>query len=92
MKLVDHDVGNDRPLFLIAGPCVLEEGSLARDIAGNPPLTVQGVKQVMNHDARSVGDGLSRVALWNAAFLPSRDLGEAMRAFQEKRPPEFTGE
>ena len=24
MKLAGHDVGNDRPLFLIAGPCVIE--------------------------------------------------------------------
>ena len=57
------------------------------------PLTVQGVKQVMNHaEASPVADGLSRVALWNAAFFPSKDLAEAMRAFQEKRPPKFTGE
>ena len=34
MLLGGHEVDNDRPLFLIAGPCVLERGSLAIDVAG----------------------------------------------------------
>lgn len=34
MKLCDYDVGNDQPLFLIAGPCVAESEQLAIDIAG----------------------------------------------------------
>jgi 2-dehydro-3-deoxyphosphooctonate aldolase (KDO 8-P synthase) len=33
MKLFDRDVGNDQPLFLIAGPCVLEPGSITLDTA-----------------------------------------------------------
>ena len=40
---------------------------------------------------RSVAEGLEYVATWNAGFLASDDLAEAMRAFVEKRPATFTG-
>lgn len=66
--------------------------TLAREIADNPPLVVQGVKQVMNE--RIVSDdeaGLRFVAAWNSAFLPSADLGEAIAAFAEKRKARFKG-
>jgi enoyl-CoA hydratase len=67
-------------------------GALARRIANNPPLVVQGVKQVLNAASeRAAADSLRTVALWNSAFLPSHDLREAMTAFLEKRPPRFDG-
>ena len=69
-----------------------EADAVAREIAENPPLTVRGVKRVMDfgedHGARA---GLDYVAAWNSAFLASDDLGEAMSAFMQKRPPEFKG-
>ncbi|MBV9846376.1 MAG: crotonase/enoyl-CoA hydratase family protein [Kutzneria sp.] len=66
--------------------------ALAAEIAANPPLVVQGVKQVLDVSrAPQVEAGLRYVGAWNAAFLPSGDLAEAMRAFTERRPPEFTG-
>jgi 2-dehydro-3-deoxyphosphooctonate aldolase (KDO 8-P synthase) len=34
MKLVSFEVGPDKPLFLIAGPCVIESEQLALDTAG----------------------------------------------------------
>jgi 2-dehydro-3-deoxyphosphooctonate aldolase (KDO 8-P synthase) len=34
MKLTGFDVGVDRPLFLIAGPCVIESEALILDVAG----------------------------------------------------------
>ena len=34
MKLLGFDVGIDRPLFLIAGPCVVESETLQVDVAG----------------------------------------------------------
>jgi 2-dehydro-3-deoxyphosphooctonate aldolase (KDO 8-P synthase) len=34
MKLAGHDVGIDRPFFLIAGPCVVESQALVEGVAG----------------------------------------------------------
>jgi 2-dehydro-3-deoxyphosphooctonate aldolase (KDO 8-P synthase) len=34
MKLAGHTVGNDQPLFLISGPCVIEGRGLLEEIAG----------------------------------------------------------
>jgi 2-dehydro-3-deoxyphosphooctonate aldolase (KDO 8-P synthase) len=34
MKLAGHTVGPDQPLFLIAGPCVIEGATLTQEIAG----------------------------------------------------------
>ena len=66
--------------------------ALAGEIADNPPLVVQGIKQVMNDRiGPEVAQGLRTVALWNSAFLQSADLGEALAAFGERRPPRFTG-
>ena len=34
MKLAGSEVGNDKPLFLLAGPCVIESQALVEEIAG----------------------------------------------------------
>jgi enoyl-CoA hydratase len=66
--------------------------AMAGEIAENPPLTVRGVKEVLDYSAEhGVADGLDYVAAWNAAFLASEDLGEAMSAFLQKRKPAFKG-
>lgn len=66
--------------------------ALAEQIAANPPLVTQGVKRVLNEcQGKAVEEGLRYVALWNAAFLQSRDLQEAFAAFLERRAPEFNG-
>ncbi|MBF6337642.1 crotonase/enoyl-CoA hydratase family protein [Nocardia abscessus] len=65
----------------------------AREIAANPPLVVQGVKDVLDQRRKDeVAAGLRYVSAWNAAFLPSEDLTEAIKAVFEKRPPEFRGQ
>ncbi len=80
---------------VLPGPGEVLEAAreFARQVADNPPLTVQGVKQVLDADrAGKVQNGLRHVAAWNAAFLSSEDLIEAVTAFAERRPPEFKGE
>ena len=65
----------------------------ANEIAANSPLAVQGSKAVLNGgEGRTVEEALDYVALWNTAFLQSNDLLEAVTAYMQKRPPEFTGE
>ncbi len=44
------------------------------------------MKDVLNFGhSREVQAGLDYVAAWNCAFLPSEDLAEAMRGFDEQR-------
>lgn len=65
----------------------------AAEIAANSPLTVRGIKDVLDEQRTDdVAASLRYVAAWNSAFLPSKDLKEAVTAMFEKRPPNFTGE
>jgi len=66
--------------------------ALAADIAANPPLVVQGVKDVLGHQREhDIAAGLRYVGAWNSAFLPSEDLTEAVTAFVQRRQPKFNG-
>ena len=66
--------------------------NLAGTIADNSPLVVEGAKRVLQAgEGRSIADALDYMAVWNAAFLLSDDLGEAMSAHVEKRKPDFKG-
>ena len=86
MGLVTH-VASD------ADSVLAKAQALAREIAENSPLAVQGSKAVLAAgDGRTVDEHLEYVALWNAAFIQSNDFTEAAMAFLQKRPPEFTGD
>lgn len=66
--------------------------AMAKEIAANSPLIVQGVKRVLAlEEDMSTAAALDHMALWNSAFLWSNDLREAMMAHMEKRAPNFTG-
>lgn len=95
----DFDAGEAASLGLVtrllpdAESTVAAAVETAELIAANSPLAVQGTKAVLRAgDGRTVAEALDYVALWNAAFLHSSDLGEAMASFVERRPPEFKGE
>ncbi len=67
---------------------------MAREIAGNAPLAVKGMKRILNLLTQSLT--LSEEARREAhrliaAALNSRDLKEAQAAFLQKRKPEFQG-
>ncbi len=66
--------------------------SYAAKVAANPPLVVQGIKQVLNAQSEQAAQQANQhVALWNAAFMPSDDIAESLTAFMEKRPPHYQG-
>lgn len=94
----DIDADRARAIGLVEDVYPDEEfGAQARALAGaiaaNPPAVTQGIKNVLNYCAdKSNKDGEQYVALWNSAFLPSKDLMEAMTAYAQGRAPEFTGE
>ncbi len=67
--------------------------TMAAEIAGNSPLAVQASKDVLNYGVgKSVEEGLKYVASISSNIIPSDDLMEAVRAFSEKRKPDFRGE
>ncbi|GAA1919687.1 MAG: crotonase/enoyl-CoA hydratase family protein [Arthrobacter sp.] len=92
----DFDAARALELGLVtelADDVVARGRELAAQIAANPPLVVQGVKQVLNQGSEAAAQsGLDYVQVWNTAFLPSRDFAEAGRAFAERRPAVFTGD
>ena len=65
----------------------------AAEIAANPPLVVNGIKDVLDEQRTAqVSASLRYVAAWNSAFMPSKDLTEGISAMFAKRAPDFKGE
>lgn len=86
------DIGLVRRVLPDRETLLEDAAALAEEIAANSPLAVQGSKAVLrNAGGRTIDEQLDYMALWNAAFLTSNDLSEAMAAFLAKRPPDFTG-
>ncbi|WP_299562898.1 crotonase/enoyl-CoA hydratase family protein [uncultured Mycolicibacterium sp.] len=86
-------IGLVNEVFEDAEACLAAAHRTAAEIAANPPLTVRGIKDVLDQQRIDrVSASLRYVAAWNAAFLPSKDLGEGIAAILERRTPNFTGE
>jgi enoyl-CoA hydratase len=87
-----RDLGLVTDVYSTRDALMVGAAELAERIAKNPPLAVQGTKAVLNAASeKAAEESLRTVALWNAAFLASHDLREAMAAFMEKREPRFQG-
>ncbi|HYN37143.1 MAG TPA: enoyl-CoA hydratase-related protein [Actinomycetota bacterium] len=65
---------------------------LAERIAAAPPMVVRGIKKLVDSAARSTFvQSMDDVAAAQEEVMASRDFGEAIGAFLQKRPPEYTG-
>lgn len=66
--------------------------SRAERIAANPPLVVAGIRQVLDGRISGAAQAANReAATLNGMLMQSEDFAEAMKAFMEKRSPEFRG-
>ena len=64
--------------------------AIASVLASKAPVAVQGTKEILNHARdHSVVENLKYTAVWNAAALQTRDVGEAVEAWKQKRIPRF---
>ena len=65
---------------------------MAEEIAGNPPLAVQGAKEVMCFDEEAcLEESLHYNAARSSMIMPSKDFFEAVSAYMEKRKGNFVG-
>jgi enoyl-CoA hydratase len=83
----------------VAPPATAEAEALAlaAEIAGNAPLALRGMKRILQILEGAHERGLSdaeraEIAALRRRAFESADLREGRRAWEERRPPRFTGE
>ena len=65
---------------------------MANRITANAPLAIQGLKEMAYRSREmSIEDGLRLSGLMGALTRETEDAKEGLKAFSEKRPPEFQG-
>ena len=69
-----------------------EATTLADEIASNPPLAVRATRALLREgEDAALASAMQREGDANALLSATDDAGEAVRAFLEKRPPEYCG-
>lgn len=64
--------------------------AIAREIAANPEIVIQGVKQVLAFsEGKPLEAGLNYVAVWNSSFMDSKDFRHAMDSFMTRKKPVY---
>ena len=67
-------------------------GEWARRLAAGPPIALSMTKRMLNSSfTSSLAESLEAEAVSQVVNFKTEDLGEAMRAFAEKRTPNFKG-
>jgi enoyl-CoA hydratase len=65
--------------------------ALATRIAGNAPMAVAALREIVRTSAMDGAAGMERMPALRDAVFGSEDAAEGMRAFAEKRAPEWRG-
>ncbi len=83
MGLVNH-------VFKDQETALKEAQDTAQEIANNPSIVVEGVKEVMRFsEGKPLEAGLNYVCVWNSSFLASRDFEKAVQGFKTKKRPSY---
>lgn len=70
---------------------VEEALKLASTIAAKSPVAVLGTKEIINYSRdHTIADGLKYTATWNAAFLQTQDVKDALLSGMQKTTPKFS--
>lgn len=63
----------------------------AKTIAAKSPVVIRGTKEMIKYTRdHNVDESLKMMSVWNAAYIMSDDITEAMSAFVEKRQPVYS--